>query len=263
MSDYDERKLNYHNCLLNNFLKCNKNNVIFYIHPKAGSVNITKRIFNHLGILEIAEKYNKWIHAYRFNIFIKDNSVTLDLLKNNKYKKIKFVRNPYDRAVSIFIGIFRTVVESYEYNNHLYIDKLNHQIQDLIKSNKYNFITFLTLIDKLYESIYDAHIREQWSELDSIIKYDEIIKIENIDQKLDYLREKYNINLAIQKKDTYSYHHNKTNSNNTSLYTTIVLNHNNLDDIPSYRYFYNDTTRGLVEKIYKNDILNYGYKFYY
>jgi hypothetical protein len=68
---------------------------------KAGCTIVCKMFFDVMGILQEALDYNSWIHNYRQDKFYeKFGKVTEDMLSGDKFVKMKFVRNPYTRAVS-------------------------------------------------------------------------------------------------------------------------------------------------------------------
>ena len=94
---------------------------------------------------------------------------------DNKYLKIKFVRNPYSRAISSYIHY----VLFYDNKSVSFFQFLNN-----LNSNKYK---------------YDIHYASQHHLLEKKQKiYNEIVKIENIDIEIERINKKYNINLEYE-----------------------------------------------------------------
>ena len=76
---------------------------------KSAATVVAKMFFNHLGLLEEALQYSDWIHDYREDIY-NPAIKSVDLQKcflDSTFVKIKFVRNPYSRAVSSYIHCLR------------------------------------------------------------------------------------------------------------------------------------------------------------
>ena len=73
--------------------------------PRAGCSSVVKSYLDSLGLLQDAELYHPFIHAYRTDIMDPNiQYIPINQIKENGYTFIKFVMNPYIRAVSIFRG---------------------------------------------------------------------------------------------------------------------------------------------------------------
>ena len=82
------------------FLKCN--DFIIDCTHKSGSTVVIKQWFNYLGLFSQEDK-DIWIHTLRAEFYENFGRVTQADLQNSNLVKIKYVRNPYNRAVSSFI----------------------------------------------------------------------------------------------------------------------------------------------------------------
>ena len=160
--------------------------------------------------------------------------VTDNIILDNKYLKIKFVRNPYTRAISSYIHY----VIFYNDNIISFFDFLNN-----LNNNSYK---------------YDIHYTSQHHLLEKQQKiYNEIIKIENIHSEIERINKKYNINLEY---NSVSNHHSIKKLDEKKY--VGYIKYSNIKNIPSYRYFYDDERiKQLVYDIYKIDINLYNYTF--
>ena len=217
----------------------NKSDYKFIIDwsAKSGCTIICKMFFDYMDLLDEYNKNSNWIHNSR-PIYYKDYGIVNEkLLFSNEYLKIKFVRNPYSRAVSSFIHVMKTKLKE-KFNNE---DMSFHTFLLKLQSKKYN----------------DIHYNLQMiKEEKNINIFDKVIKIENLNDEVNKLNNKYKINLN---SNFSSFHHNKkeTKINKIFCYTK----YSEIKDIPNYKFFYNKKIINLVYKIYKEDIHKYNYTF--
>ena len=169
------------------------------------------------------------IHNERTKYILK-NKIDDSFLINTDYLKLKFVRNPYARAVSSYL--------------HLSINNLSF----------YQFL--LNLLNNKYE--YNIHYASQHHLLEIKQKiYNEIVKIENIDIEIERINKKYNINLEYE---SVSDHHSIKKLDEKKY--VGYIKYSDIKNTPSYTYFYDDERiKQLVYDIYKIDINLYNYTF--
>ena len=68
--------------------------------PKAACTCIWSMLLESYGLLDEALMYNDRIHRYRQDVYHKRHPLTVQKFLNSHYCKVKFVRDPYRRAVS-------------------------------------------------------------------------------------------------------------------------------------------------------------------
>jgi len=252
-----------------NFIKDQKNQIIFYIHQKAGCTVFLKMIFQNLGILEEALAYDKnggaWPHYYRYEVYQKENKVEPIDLFSGDYKLIKIVRNPYYRAVSSFISAHFNVVQSAEYNKGEDITKIKRfNLRDYIiarhlGNSTNSFYNYYKSIKDENGLEVDLHIDKQKCLFEDYIKFDEIIKLEELENKIDYLNDKYNLNFQFIRKSS---HHTTINKE-----LCQFVGYDHWDSIPRckmnvppYNFFYNDDKiKNLIYELYQDEIQIYDY----
>ena len=155
---------------------------------KSACTIVCKVFFDYMDELDNAMKFHKWIHMSRSAYYKKYGTVNRELLLSNKFIKIKFVRNPYSRAVSSYIHVMKKKPLSEIFNN-----------EDM------SFYTFLLNLKKQqYRG--DIHYNFQLVHKEEKNIFDHIIKIENFENEIKKLNKLYNINLNI---NFTSFHHIK------------------------------------------------------
>jgi hypothetical protein len=231
-------------------LKCKK--FIIDWTPKAGCTIVKKIWFDYMDVLNEALKHEifdetgrlikGWVHNFD-PIFLKRfGGATSGELESNNFIKIKYVRNPYDRAVSSYIhGCLHKLFENCEYMNP-------------------SFYEFLELLINKKLCINAGGNHWMIQNRNPNIKYDEIIKIENLENETKKLNQKYNINL---KFNFESSHHVKKKNKIDKFFNVPAFDikkYREKQEVPTYDSFYNDEIKEMVYEIYKTDIEAYGYK---
>ena len=214
---------------------------------KAGCTIVKKIWLDRMGLLEQALHKTHWVHNFMPKYLKKfGGQVTQADLESDFFIKIKYVRNPYARAVSSFMHVAKT-------------NLIQHFPADM------NFRDFLCLISDRLDKPGSNHwnIQNKYPE----IIYDEIIKIENIHDETGRLNKKYNLNLC---SDRGSCHH-ISNLNQEKVddafnipadaIKTLIRDNSKL--LPTYDSFYNDEIKQMVDAFYGIDIETYQYEFSY
>ena len=83
-----------------NVMYDNKLAVVFF--EKSNCTQIVSTFLDRLGLLPEARRYSKWIHDYRINVWLRSKMITLQRLQAMDLLRLKFVRNPYDRCMSMY-----------------------------------------------------------------------------------------------------------------------------------------------------------------
>lgn len=218
----------------------NKSNYKFIIDwtPKAGCTVICKIFFDYMDELNKALNYSSWIHDYREKYYYANyGRVNNNQLLSNNFIKIKFVRNPYSRAVSSYIHVMKT------------------RLKKLFNNEDMSFYTFLLYLkQKKYPN--NSHYCLQNIDLEKNNNiFNHIIKIENLEEEINNLNKLYNLNLNY---DYTSTHHIKKINKKIDV---SDVKFSQITEIPNYNNFYSKKTKDLVDEIYKPDIIRYNYTF--
>jgi len=211
------------------------NKICFTFSPRGGCSISFQCFLDLVNLLEDALNYDKFIHNYRNDILDK-NILYIDinqLIKEN-YIFIKFIMNPYIRAVSSF-----RVKNNY-----------NITFREYLKNLINNKIDFFDYIDRYHS--YKQYID---GEKQLITKY---ICINENDEII--IRLKNNKLFKINPNNYSSIHHGIKTTNNNFCGDTLKDEINNKLPL-SYKYFYDDEIKKLVETYYKDDIEQYSFTF--
>lgn len=217
---------------------------------RAGS-NSTRKVF---------EKYT-----------IQDEDEAMEFVKDNRdevkdYKVIKFVRNPYKRAVSSFVWaymFYQNLGPSIHEIHHKYgfhwvaTDMKHSRINKKIYSanrDEFTFIDFLTILKENKQNIEKCHghFRAQYNKADS---YGFIQKQEEGFEKLN---KEFDLELEKELKHTHDKIQLEEPCDKTPLKEVMdVSNWRNV--MPDYKYFLTDEAKELIYEIYQKDFETFNY----
>ena len=226
----------YGDSIYSNLCYCdNENKICVLFTPRGGCSISFKQYLDIVGLLKDAEDYNSFVHHYRIDIFLPNISIiTIDKLIQLKYTFIKFIMNPYIRAVSIFRA---QTSHNLSFRQYLF-QLINNELDYMSKNDKFH-----------YHQQYIA------GEEKIITKYIKIDKNETFEIKLSN-GELYNLDV-----NKYTSRHHGKRINNTEFIGDLPRQDINKRLPESYKYFYDEEIKKMVYTYYKEDIVNYGYSF--
>ena len=215
---------------------CNKNKICITFTPRGGCSVAFQQYLDLIGLLDDAINYNSFIHNYRCDLLNKSiKYYNIQELISKKYIFIKFIMNPYIRAVSIYRAQTSHNLSFREYLKQLINNKINY----FNNNDKYHY--------------HQQYINGEEKIITKYIKINE--------------NEKYNIQLFDKSQYTLdvnkytSIHHSIRNDENKTFCGDILKDIINKNLPKSYKYFYDDEIKKMVETFYKNDIQKYGFTF--
>lgn len=232
-----------------NCLRSDKFMEIFFTTEKSNCTEVASIFFYRNGLYDEAMAYTQackknMIHHYRWSVYVPQNPTTIDQLgPESPYKKIKFVRCPYDRAVSSFFHLCRYHKRNLTFS-HVLKALTNYNI------NRSNFSR------PRLERFPDIHMMTQslQEESENKVVWDHIIHVENLKNELFELNISGYNELHETLREQLSYYHwvksyspPKNIPLSDILFQDLDLKHLNYIDM------YNPECRELVEQIYKID----------
>lgn len=229
-------KTKYGNSIYSDLFYCdNKNKICITFTPRAGCSISFQQYLDLVGLLKDGLSYDPFIHRYRMRYFIKYvKYIVIDELIKQQYTFIKFIINPYIRAVSIFRAQISHNLSFRQYLKQLINDKIN----------------YFNVNDKY-------HLKQQYidGEEKIITKYIKIDKNETFKIKL------YDGTPYILDVNKYTSCHHGIKTPNTEFCGDLprIIVNNKLPK--SYKYFYDEEIKKMVETYYKKDIEHYEYYF--
>jgi hypothetical protein len=200
------------------------NKIVYYFTPKAACSVTLKCAFDHMGLLEEAMNYDPFVHNYRNEVYSLSEPKDVNVYG---YFSIQTIRNPYTRAVSSF-----------------------YMLSDEKHMRHYTFRSFLRQLiinKKVFSDNILNHSVKQYSKGSE--KYiDMFVKIEKSKEYIDEIFNKTGLIIDFGKYD--SIHHAKKDNTVMSFCGDT-----------SYKLFYDDKIKKMVEHLYLDDIILGNYSF--
>jgi hypothetical protein len=214
----------------------NKNKICITFTPRGGCSIVFQQFLELVGLLETGLAVSPFIHKYRNKVLSKTiKHVDIGELQVEGYMFIKFIMNPYIRAVTIFRHQTSHNLSFREYLKQL----VNGQTDYFTKTDKHH----------LHPQYIDGE--------ENVINH--YVKIDKYETLPITLHDGTQYVLDVNKFT--SIHHGKKTENTT--FCGDVPRNEICNNLPkSYRYFYDDEIKKLVEEFYKNDVEKYGYVFF-
>lgn len=203
--------------------------LVLYAAEKANCTEVAEMFFRHCGLLEEALRYSPWIHNYKWEVYHPTNMVYLSDLLQNKYYQVKFVRCPYERAVSSYIH-WRAYCNGHGKSFMQFLEEISTRIFR-------------------YKDTCDGHWATQMFLGESKVRWDGAVHIENMDEDLARLRQPFPKRIDNRFKSP----HWKKNSE--AVTSNRFRGAEALDTIDNLYYpdLYNQEVREMVEASYKVD----------
>lgn len=222
--------------------------------PKAACTVAAKLFFQHIGLLDEALQFHPFIHKYRQQYFPK-NPVTVQDFKNPENVSIKFVRNPYTRAISGFVHCVK---------NSVYRDEICTKFK-LNQLNQLTFKQYLQYIADLNLYSCDPHLGlQKLKKEDEVFQYQSIVQIENLHSDIASIIKQTNRNFQINEQIINSVHHTPKLKKfegfvGQTSYVAFADKRNKIMALPPYANFYDEELIELVLNIFQPDFKAYGY----
>lgn len=218
------------------------NKIVFFYSLRAANTSVFREYLILTNLLEDANKYSRWLHDIKKVIEPQVEHIPIKDLKNMNYTIIKFITNPYIRAVSSFN------IRSHSVSLHR---------KDL---------TFRTYVSKLisepsyWTDIDIEHHSPQYEEGEKnyITHYLKVNKNEKLDITL-HNGQNYTIDLS-KHNEALKFHHSKKVDVET--FCGDIPLHQLVLQLPKdYKLMYDSDIQQMVQKIYSKDLKEYNYDF--
>ena len=242
-----------------------KRKMVLLWSAKAGCSFTVKWFFYQMNLLDAANHYNPWIHDYREEVFYKSHGYREGIkdLRNNTgdYNVIKFVRNPYSRAVSSLFHVSKGYVRRDVWAEEM--KRINQFVPRILPSENGETISFKEFVEYLKSidiASCDIHWREQVHPLEKegILTPDYVIKIENSLKEIPHLEQ----DLGLRKTNLHelreSGHHLKKVESTENVGGKRIA-FSAAVSYPDFPSFYDQETMVSIYQIYKSDFEKYGY----
>ena len=229
-------------------MTCTNEGLMFGFTPKAGCSSVTK-LFLSLIDHPNSTEFRKWPHPTR-KAYQKQHPTHLKDWFDKRILKLKFVRNPFDRAVSSYLH----VAKHSKLGSHLTESSGQQGIQN------WTFQDFVYRLNKINLLAANPHYGPQtWPMEGRIFKFDKIIKIESLREGLIQVENELGRSLSADDSLFKSRHHTSRQRNITLFCGDVSYQELIHNGIPESRNFYNQDLKEVVYQLYKTDIDRFGY----
>ncbi|MDG1215448.1 MAG: sulfotransferase family 2 domain-containing protein [Luminiphilus sp.] len=232
-------------------LYCKHTQLLFGFTPKAGCSTVAKLFFYNTPGHESTD-FITWPHKYRQE-YKKLSPVRLTCWMAQGPLKIKFVRDPYTRAVSSYTHVMRR--------------SLMHSISGSLskEASQFSFSDFLNWLTTIRLDFANPHFGLQRIPLESkLFRFDHVIKTEALQERISYINQRHQLELKVPDELFSSRHHLDRSSAGSSFCGDTPFGELGITaegkNAPPYAAFYNSDLAQKVSTLYKDDIDLYDYR---
>lgn len=235
---------------------------------KSGCTSLAKWFFFQIGLLDKALEYDPWVHNYEFEVYKQQSGyreqLENDLLTSNK-KVYKLVRNPYKRIVSSFIMIHSPTLDrikdwrQFRFNLIGNIKEFFYNNRDSIDGISYKQFLLYLKQKGAGVGIVNGHIAQQYIPGEEVFIH-KYIYLENFEKEIKEIENKFGLIESSLSELSKSNHHFTSRMVYEGDYADIITTDPLFQLWPTYKSFYNEETKQLVEEIFQQDFKAYGYQ---
>lgn len=242
-------------------LYCPKANLLFGFTPKAGCSTIAKLFFYNAEGHELRH-FQEWPHRYRLD-YQRKAPTRLSSWLSHRPVKIKFVRDPFARAVSCYTHMMRTKLIQYMVK----VEGLGIRPgagRDR-QSRLPSFSEFLDWLETIRLEFANPHFGLQRIPFErTVFRYDYVVKIEQMQERITEINASLDVPLTVPKELLASRHHLTRRAHDGSFvgetpYYDLGISADGRN-APPYASFYNETLARKVQKLFSKDIELYNHR---
>lgn len=213
---------------------------------------------HHTGRLDEARKYHRWLHFYE-NQVLKKNGYRTRLsrtIRQGEVPIVKFVRNPYARAVSSFITL-RNNNAPFTHEAWRSLRAYHYDDADSRSGISFRqFVDWLLFTGVSSENI-NGHFAQQFVEGEDALPR-MITNVENVIDELRKMEDLFELPPAPLSVFAETRHSTKYNYSRDLAADTVIHPLSTLE-IPRWRAFYDDSIRRKIHEMFRRDFEEYGY----
>jgi hypothetical protein len=221
--------------------------------PKAGCTFAVRWFFAQTKLLPAAEFYHPFVHRYRQRVFYTSEGYRPEHVADPSVRVVKFVRNPFDRAVSSYVHAVRR-----GYENARLAKFLGRPVGE---GQGYSFREFVRYLGTLNLEGCDPHhrLQEHPLEREGLVRPTHVIKIEESRTSLPRLEQELGLPVSDFEYVLASHHHTTRDQTTGFCGDHPFLLGTEAGIVPENRWFYDAELRARVAELYRADFAACGY----
>jgi hypothetical protein len=220
---------------------------------KAGCTFATKWFFEHVGLAKEAAAHSPWIHNYRQEVHYTGASYRPDDIANPDMRIVKFVRNPFERAVSSYLH-----ASKHGYEDAALARFLGRSIRP---KQRFSFREFVRYLETRDLRSCNLHHRLQIHPLEesSLVAWSHLVKIEESAARLPVIEAELGLPFSDIGRLATSGHHTRRIAHETFCGDEVFSFSDGTAEAPPSRAFYDRDIERAVAELYRPDFEAYGY----
>lgn len=245
-----------------NFYLVNEEREFIYgFIPKVASGSLTVWFLKVLGHEDISIGSHGYARS-RYSLLNQPLRISMQMWE--RLFKFAFVRNPWSRLLSSYLGIFllrRSPQPSYELIAKPIMVRIRRKIGGTHRSELYvTFAEFARWVcSNKNDYITNSHWRSQsWFIEPGIMDF--IGKFENLSEDMEYIIQKFKLHSSVPHRHKTEYR--SDGSHSARKFCDIPsIDLQEMEGLPTYRQFYSAELKEMVAERYQRDIELFGYHF--
>lgn len=239
-----------------------QHNLALLWSAKAGCTFALKWFLYQVGMLETSRFYSSWIHKFRVNVFYESEEYKNYLadIFCPETKVIKFVRNPYSRAVSAYLAYCQAAYSG-DTSHQSVLNQISYFCdRSITPTSTFSFREFVSYLSSIDLNSCNIHYKLQFSpfEKQKLLEHIYLIKLEDSQTQVRKTEQELGLLKSDFSSIAKSPHHTmkKVDSEfcgDTHFFRTLGV------PIPYAKHFYDEKLQEKILFLYRPDFEAYNY----
>jgi len=232
-------------------------------NAKAGCTFAVKWLFYQEDLLDEALAYSRWPHDYRQQVYCRRPMYSEGIKRIPALgpRVIKFVRNPFDRAVGGYLFFSHWAQRADEGQHAVVLTAIGRHVgRDVSAGEGFSFREYVGYLSTLDLDDTDPHVRHQMSTCERLGRLPEltILRIEESEAAIPRLEAKLGLRRSDPARLSRS-RHNTVREEADGFVGDVRLERTLNATVPRSHSFYDAALEAEVGRLYAEDVVAYGY----